>query len=137
MTAHRSVNTYAFKGQLMAAKKVLYVQTSGTDTPERLYAPFILAATAASMDVEATIYFVIKGVTVVKQGEAEKIKLGSFPNLKEVMDQALRAGVRLMVCEQSCMLFGFPRGGFEKRAEVVGAATLNDLALEADAVLSF
>ncbi|MHA1754320.1 MAG: DsrE/DsrF/DrsH-like family protein, partial [Candidatus Odinarchaeia archaeon] len=43
-------------------KHIVYVQTSGTDTPERLYAPFILAATAKSMGYDATIYFVIKGV---------------------------------------------------------------------------
>src|SRR3990170_4506756 len=93
-------------------KKILYIQTSGIDTPERTYAPFILATTAAMMNVDATIYFVIKGITVVKKGAAEKIKLGSFPSLKEVMDQALKAGVKLVVCEQSCQLMGIPRGDF-------------------------
>jgi predicted peroxiredoxin len=117
--------------------KILYVQTSGLDTPERLYAPFILAATARAMDIEADIYFVIKGVTVIKKGEAEKIKLGDFPSLKEVMDQAVAAGVKLQVCEQSCQLFGMPRGDFAPEAKIVGAATLNDLALEADAILNF
>ncbi len=117
--------------------KILYVQTSGLDTPERLYAPFILATTARAMDIEADIYFVIKGVTVVKKGEAEKIKLGDFPSLKEVMDQAVAAGVNLHVCEQSCQLFGMPRGDFTPEAKIVGAATLNDLALEADAILNF
>jgi predicted peroxiredoxin len=72
-------------------KKILYVQTSGVDTPERLYAPFILGATATAMGIEATIYFVIKGITVVKKGEAEKIKIGWFPSLKDVMDQAIKA----------------------------------------------
>jgi predicted peroxiredoxin len=118
-------------------KKILYVQTSGVDNPERAYAPFILATTAAMMNVEATVYFVIKGVTLVKKGEAEKIKIGSFPCLKEVMDQAIKAGVKLAVCEQSCGLLGIPRGAFTKEANVVGAATLNDLALEADTVLCF
>jgi len=118
-------------------KSILYVQTSGTDTPERLYAPFILATTAVAMGLNATIYFLIRGITVVKRGEAEKIQLGSFPSLKEVMDQAIQAGVRLMVCEQSCQLIGLDRGDFEEGANVVGAATLNDLMLEADAVLSF
>ena len=118
-------------------KKILYVQTSGTDTPERLYAPFILASTAAAMDIDATVYFLIKGVTVVKAGEAEKIKLGSFPSLREVMDQALGAGVKLQVCEQSCQLLGIDRGAFVEEAAIVGAATLNDLVLEADAVLTF
>lgn len=83
-------------------KKILYVQTSGVDTPERLYAPFILGATAAAM-----------------------------------ARAAIKAGVKMMVCEQSCMLFNLPRGSFVGDAGIVGAATLNDLILESDAVLSF
>jgi predicted peroxiredoxin len=118
-------------------KKLLYVQTSGVDTPERLYAPFILATTAVAMGVDATIFFVIKGVTAVKRGEAEKIKLGKFPSLKEVMDQAIAAGVKLLICEQSCNLLGIQRGAFVEASKVVGAATLNDLVLEADGVMYF
>ena len=118
-------------------KKILYVQMSGVDTPEKTYAPFILATTAVAMDIDATVYFLIKGVTVVKKGEAEKIKLGSFPSLKEVMDQAIGAGVKLLVCEQSTQLLGLDRGDFIDDAKVVGAATLNDMMLESDAVLSF
>ena len=118
-------------------KKLLFVQTSGTDTPERLYAPFILASTARAMDLDAIIFFLIKGITVVKRGEAEKVKIGVFPSLREVMDQAIKAGVNLMVCEQSCMLLGLQRGDFIDQAKVVGAATLNDLVLEADGVQYF
>ena len=118
-------------------KKILYVQTSGVDTPERTYAPFILATTAVAMGIDATIYFLIKGITIVKQGEAEKIKLGEFPSLKEVMNQAAKAGVKLEVCEQSCMLLGLERGDFVDSAKIVGAATLNDRILDADAVLCF
>ncbi len=118
-------------------KHILYVQTSGPDTPERLYAPFILAATARAMGYNATIYFLIKGVETVKKGVADRIKLGSFPSLREVMDQALKAGVKIQVCEQSCALLGIPRGEFIPEAEIVGAATLNKLCLEADATLFF
>lgn len=118
-------------------KKVLYVQTSGVETPERTYAPFILATTAVAMGIDATIYFLIKGITIVKRGEAEKIKLGEFPSLKQVMNQAVKAGVKLEVCEQSCMLLGLERGDFEDAAKIVGAATLNDRILDADAVLCF
>ena len=121
------------------AKKILYVQTSGTETPERLYAPFILASTARAMDVDATIYFLGKGVTTVMKGNAEKIKLGSFPTVKEVMDQAAKAGVKMLVCGQSCQMLGLKGAPeeFDDPAKVVGAATLNDLLLEYDAVLSF
>jgi len=44
--------------------------------------------------------------------------------------------VKLMVCEQSCMLLGLDRGDFIEPAQVVGAATLNDIVLDADAVIS-
>ena len=118
-------------------KKILYVQTSGIDTPERTYAPFVLATTATAMGIDATIYFVIKGVTVVKKGAAENVKVGEFPALRQVMDQAIKAGVKLTVCEQSCMLLGISRGEFIPEAKIVGAATLNDMALDAHAVLCF
>ncbi|MEX2739703.1 MAG: DsrE family protein [Candidatus Wukongarchaeota archaeon] len=117
--------------------RLLYVQTSGVDTPERTYAPFILATTAVAMDIDATIYFLIKGITVLKKGEAEKIKIGNFPSLKEVMDQAVKAGVKILVCDQSCQLMGLEKGDFVPEAKIVGAATLNDLILENDGVLYF
>jgi|GEM_PF-2698720 len=41
-----------------------------------------------------------------------------------------------LVCEQSCLLLGLDRGDFVEGAEVVGAATLNDVVLSADAVVS-
>lgn len=118
-------------------KHILYVQTSGIDAPKRLYSPFVLGMTAKAMDIDATIYFLGQGVTVVKKGEAEKVKEGNFPTVREVMDQALNAGVKLLVCEQSTQLLNLDRGDFIKEAKVVGAATLNDLVLDADAAMWF
>jgi len=121
------------------AKNILYVQTSGPDSPDRLYPPFVLASTARAMGVEATIYFMGKGILAVRKGEPAKIKQGDFPTLKEAMDKAAAEGVRMLVCAQSARLWGVSAeaGEFEEPVEVVGAATLNDLALEADAVLTF
>ena len=122
----------------MADKKhILYVQTSGVDTPKRLYSPFVLGMTAKAMDINATIYFLGLGVTMVKKGMAETIKEGNFPTVKEIMDQAIKAGVKLLVCEQSTQLLQMERGDFIPEAKVVGAATLNDLVLDADATMWF
>lgn len=118
-------------------KHILYVQTSGVDTPKRLYSPFVLGMTAKAMDIDATIYFLGQGITVVKRGEAEKVKEGNFPTVKEVMDQAVKAGVKLLVCEQSTQLLNLDRGDFIEEAKIVGAATLNDLVLDADAAMWF
>ncbi|AAB91045.1 DsrE family protein [Archaeoglobus fulgidus] len=117
--------------------KLLYVQTSGIDTPERLYAPFVLAMTAKAMGDDAIIYFVIKGVTVVKKDNAEKIKMGNFPPLSELMKQARESGVEMMVCDRSSELLGIDKGEIVDGVKIVGAATLNQLVLEADGVLYF
>ncbi|WXG43778.1 MAG: DsrE family protein [Promethearchaeati archaeon SRVP18_Atabeyarchaeia-1] len=131
-------NKTTTKRETEKKKSLLYVQTSGPDTPERLYSPFILAQTAKAMGLDATVYFLGKGVLVVKKGEAEKIKVGSFPTLKQVMDDATKAGVKLMICGQSCALFGLdPKGAFIPAGQVVGAATLNDVVLEADGTMWF
>ena len=118
-------------------KKLLYVQTSGVDTPKRLYAPFVLGMTAKAMDIDATVYFLGLGITVVKKGMAETVKEGEFPTLKEIMDQAINAGVELLICEQSTQLLRMERGDFIPEAKVVGAATLNDLVLDADGTMWF
>lgn len=118
-------------------RKILYVQTSGINTPERLYSPFILAQTAIAMDIEPTIYFLGMGITVLKKGEAEKIKIGEFPTLKEIIDQSIKAGVKLLACEASTKLVGLTRDDLISEAKLVGAATLNSLVLEADGVMWF
>ncbi|MCK5181181.1 MAG: DsrE/DsrF/DrsH-like family protein [Dehalococcoidia bacterium] len=118
-------------------KKLLYVQTSGVDTPKRLYAPFVLGMTAKAMDIDATVYFLGLGITVVKKGMAETVKEGEFPTLKEIMDQAINAGVELLICEQSTQLLRMGRGDFIPEAKIVGAATLNDLVLDADGTMWF
>ena len=118
-------------------KKILYVQTSGVDTPKRLYSPFVLAATARAMDIDATIYFMGSGITVLKKGAAEKVREGAFPTLKEIVDQAIGAGVELLICGQSTQLLGMNSGDFIPEARVVGAATLNDLVLDADGTMWF
>jgi len=118
-------------------KRILYVQTSGVDTPKRLYSPFVLGMTAQAMDIDATVYFLGLGVTVVKKGMADTVKEGDFPTVKEIMDQAIAAGVKLLVCEQSTQLLRLDRGDFIPEAKVVGAATLNDLVLDADGTMWF
>ena len=118
-------------------KRMLYVQTSGIDTPMRLYSPIVLATVARSMGVEATVYFLGTGLTVVKAGEAERIQAGDFPPLSEMMRKAMEAGVEFQVCDQSSQLMGLGRGDYIDGVEIVGAATLNDLVLDADGVLCF
>jgi len=113
------------------------VQTSGLEAPDRVYAPFILAIEAVAAGKNATIYFFLKGVTIMKRGESEKIKLEGYPPLDRIVDQAVRSGVTLEVCEQSCTLFGLKKQDLIDQVKIVGAPTLNDRILDADGILSF
>lgn len=63
--------------------------------------------------------------------------IGIFPSLKDVVAQTVKAGVKMAVCEQSCGLLEIPCGEFMKQANIVGATTLDDLTLSADAVFCF
>lgn len=125
--------------EMAEAKKILYVQTSGTNTPERLYSPLILAQTARAMGLEPTVYFLGLGLKNLVREEAEKVKVGEFPTLLEVLQQTAAQGVKIMACQQSMQLFGgaIKKEDLLEEAVVAGAATLNDLALDADAVLTF
>ncbi len=120
-------------------KKILYVQTSGPNAPERQYAPLILAQTARAMDLDATIFYLGMGLKVLVKGEADKIKVGAFPTVKELLEQAAGQGVKIVACQQSMMLFGGELKGEDliPEASIGGAANLNDLALDADTVLTF
>jgi len=73
----------------------------------------------------------------MKRGEPEKTKLEGYPPLDRIVDQAVRSGVTLEVCEQSCMFFGLKKQDLIDQVKIVGAPTLNDRILDADGILSF
>jgi predicted peroxiredoxin len=116
-------------------KSILYVQTS--DTPEKQYSPLVLAQTAKAMDIDAKVYYLGQGLRILRPGKAEKIKLGNFPSVKEMIDKTLEAGVEILVCEASKRMLGWERVDLIPGPKIVGAATLNDLVLEADATQWF
>ena len=114
---------------------ILYVQTS--DNPERQYSPLVLAQTATSMDLKPKVYYLGQGLKVLLPGEAEKIKLGSFPRVAEMIKKTLDMDIPIYVCEASKRMFGWDKVDLIPGVKIVGAGTLNDLALEAGATMWF
>jgi predicted peroxiredoxin len=98
---------------------ILYVQTS--DNPERQYSPLVLAQSAKAMDIDAKVYYLGQGLRMLDPDS--DFKLGDFPSFQEMLQRTIEMGIPVYVCEAS------------KR--MLGAATLNDLALEADATMWF
>ena len=113
----------------------MYVQTS--HDPERQYSPLVLAQTARAMNIKATVYYLGTGLRILKPGEADRIKLGEFPSVKEMIDKAIEMGVEILVCEASKRMLGWESVALIPGVKIVGAATLNDLVLEVDATQWF
>ncbi|HOT24389.1 MAG TPA: DsrE/DsrF/DrsH-like family protein [Thermoleophilia bacterium] len=116
-------------------KKILYVQTS--DQPERQYPPLVLAQSARVMDLEPAVYFLGMGLKVLKPGAADAMQLGSFPSVGEMLRKTLDMGIPVYACEASRQMLGWDDVELIDGAMIVGAATLNDLALDADATMWF
>ncbi len=120
-------------------KKVVYIHTIGTETPERTATPFYLAATGALMDLDVSMIFTMKGTGLLKKGVAENIyvKEGGVP-LSHFIKQAKDAGVKFYVCSASLDLNDMKEEDLIPEVdEVIGGATINDMAVEADTVLTF
>ena len=117
------------------SNSILYVQTS--DAPERQYSPLVLAQTAKMMDITPMIYYLGMGLKNLKPGEAEKIKIGNFPNLYEMIKKTIDMGIEIYVCEASKQMLGWEKVELIPGVKIVGAGTLNDLALDSGATMWF
>lgn len=114
---------------------ILYVQTS--DDPERQYSPLVLAQTAKAMDVEAKVYYLGQGLRILKPGAAEKIQVGNFPSVADMLKEIMNQGIPVLVCEASRQMLGWEKVELVEGCKIVGAATLNDLVLDADGTMWF
>ena len=119
----------------MKGDSILYVQTS--DQPERQYSPLVLAQTAKAMNIEVKVYYLGQGLRILTSGAAEKIKLGSFPSVNEMIKKTLDMGIEIYVCEASKQMLGLEKVDLISGTKIVGAGTLNDLALDAGATMWF
>lgn len=119
--------------------KVLYVQTHGVSDPGRCATPFFLAASAAAMEAEVMVYFTMYGATLLQNDVVDKIgpKGDQGQRLRFFIEQATALGVRLLVCQPSLDLNDLVLDDLIDGVEMIGGAAFNDLAVEADAVVSF
>ncbi|MFY9921228.1 MAG: DsrE/DsrF/DrsH-like family protein [Mycobacterium sp.] len=97
--------------------KILYVQTHGVDDPGRsMYGPNLLQSDVVDK--------------IGPKGDRGQ-------PLSYFIDPATALGVRLLVCGSSLDLNDIALEDLIDGVEMIGAAAFNDLALEADAVVSF
>lgn len=120
------------------ADRILIVMTSGTDTPRRCATPFFMATLAAAMDYEVDMFFTIDGAQLLVKGAADKI----FPkeggrSAGGYLQDALEAGVRFKACTASMELHDLTKEDLIDEVEMVGGASMWQMAEEATSVVSF
>ncbi len=121
-----------------AAKRILYVQTSGTESPERSATVFFLSAAAAAMDIETGIYFTQFGATLLQRGVPETLQVRKGgATLGHFIEQARDLGVRFYVCQPSLDLNNLKMEDLIDGVEMIGGAAFNSMALDADQVICF
>ncbi|MCL1594293.1 MAG: DsrE/DsrF/DrsH-like family protein [Actinomycetia bacterium] len=117
--------------------RILYVQTHGIDEPSKAATPFYLATAAAAMDMDVSIYFTMHGPTLLrKDSQGLTVKDGGAP-LSSFIDLAIDSGVNLLVCQPSLDLNDLEIEQLLDDVQMIGGAAFNDMAAEADAVISF
>ncbi|WP_249020377.1 DsrE family protein [Conexibacter sp. S30A1] len=118
---------------------VVYVVTHGVDYPERCATPFFLAAAAAAMDAEVSIYFTMRGPELLKKDVGDQIgpKGEQGERLSYFIEQALDCGVQLLICQPSLDLNDLTLDDLIEPVRMIGGAAFNDIAMRADAVITF
>jgi hypothetical protein len=121
-----------------AVKRIVYVQTTGTEAPERSATVFFLAASGAAMDIEVGIFFTQLGPTLLQRGVPEtlRVRKGGV-TLGHFMEQAREVGVKFYVCQPSLELTDLKMQDLIDGVEMIGGAAFNNMALEADRVICF
>ncbi|MHA1474207.1 MAG: DsrE family protein [Promethearchaeota archaeon] len=114
---------------------ILYIQTS--DDMERQYSPLVLAQSAKAMDIDAKVYYLGQGLRILKPEAAKNIQIGNFPSIAEMIQKTLDMGIEIYVCEASKQMLGWDKVTLVPGCKIVGAATLNDLVLDAGATMWF
>lgn len=117
---------------------VLIIMTSGPETPRRCATPFFFAHLGAAMEYEVTMFFTIDGILLLKQGVAEGVlpKEGGKP-VSDFMRDAQEAGVKFLACTAATELHDIDESDLIDGVQMVGGATMWQLAENSSTVLTF
>ncbi len=118
-------------------KKLLLVATHSFDAPERAGAALSIANTAVANGIDVIVFTINEGALLVKKGFAETIKeQKAFPPIKDLMASLVEAGQKFYVCTPCAAQFGVKPEDLLPNAEMAGAQTLVDLAMDRE-VMTF
>ncbi|WFN35617.1 DsrE family protein [Methanogenium sp. S4BF] len=123
---------------VMSKDRVVIAQSSGIGNAERAYATFLFSQVALSMGKKVTIFLLMDGAGIGKKGNAAGVKHPAFERLDLLMDEVIKAGATVYVCELSAKFRGIGPESLVDGVRLAGAATyLELLSNPANAVVNF
>jgi predicted peroxiredoxin/TusA-related sulfurtransferase len=138
LIAEKALKPAAAPGVAADKNAVLVVQSNGIGNAERAYATFIFSKAALSMGKKVTIFTLMDGISIARKGNAAGVKHPDFDRLDRLMDEVIKAGAKLYVCELSAKFRGVKKGDLVEGAKLAGAATYIELLSDpAYAVVNF
>jgi predicted peroxiredoxin/TusA-related sulfurtransferase len=123
----KAIKPAAVTGAPVDKNAVLVVQSNGIGNAERAYATFIFSKAALSMGKKVTIFTLMDGVSIARKGNAAGVKHPAFDRLDRLMDDVIKAGAKLYVCELSANFRGIRKEDLVDGAKLAGAATYIEL----------
>lgn len=118
-------------------EKVVYIATHAGEDPERASLPFVLANAALAMDMKAVVALQGTGVYLAKKGYIENVFAAGLPPLKELVEQFLELGGKLLVCAPCIKERQIKEEDLINSAEIMAAAMLTQELLSASIMLVY
>jgi uncharacterized protein len=110
----------------------------GSDTPQKAFPPFMLAAGALAMDMDVTLFFTMDGLHLVEKGGAERVAMAGEPQpLPDLVKTVQAGGGRMIACSAFLQAEDVRAEDIIEGVEFGGVATFVNGAQEADVVLTF
>jgi uncharacterized protein involved in oxidation of intracellular sulfur len=117
--------------------KIVYIGTYAGENPEKASLPFVLANAALAMEVEAVVALQGPAVYLAKKGYLEHVFAAGLPPLKELMENFLEQGGKLLVCVPCIRERKIDESELIEGAEPTAAAKLTMEILSAKATLVY
>lgn len=102
---------------------IMIHNTNGNEDVERASLAFVLGNTALSSGQDTSILLSINGVYIPTNGYTEGLQAEGFPPLKELLDNFVSNGGKLLVCGACAKPRNIQADDLINAAELVGAAT--------------
>jgi uncharacterized protein involved in oxidation of intracellular sulfur len=118
-------------------EKIVYIVTHAGEDPDRATLPLVMANGAQVMEVEAVVILQGTGVYLAKKGYLEHVHAPGLPPLKDLMDNFLSEGGKLLVCNPCIKERKIEQSDLIEGATLTAAAAVTQELLTAKSTLVY